>query len=68
MSSRRSDDLVSALNSLGFYSEDCRYYTNGKLTVERAGSELVGTTIEQLADQLAIVEVKKPVSGASLSM
>lgn len=48
MSSRRSDDLVSLLNSLGFYTEDCIHYTNGELTVVRAGSELVGTTIEQL--------------------
>ena len=67
MSSHRSDELVSMLNSLGFYSADCRNYTNGKLTVERAGSELVGTTSEQLADQLSMVE--KPTSGASaLSM
>ncbi|WP_341744598.1 hypothetical protein [Azonexus hydrophilus] len=50
MSSRRSDELVSMLNSLGFYSEDCVNYTNGEKTVVRDGGDLVGTTIEQLAD------------------
>lgn len=49
MSSYRKDELVSMLNSLGFYSEDGRFYTNGAITVERDGSALVGTTIEQLA-------------------
>ena len=49
MSSYRSDELVSMLNSLGFYSEDCIHYTNGTFSVERDGSKLIGTTIEELA-------------------
>lgn len=68
MSSRRCDDLVSMLNSLGFYTENCRHYSNGNLTVERAGSELVGMTIEQLADKVSTVEgigciAEEPYSG-----
>lgn len=59
MSSRRSDDLVSMLNSLGFYTADSIHYTNGDLTVVRAGSDLVGTTIEQIQAQLTV----SPCSG-----
>lgn len=49
MSSNRSDELVSTLNSLGFYSEDGVRYSNGTVAVERVGSTLIGTTIEELA-------------------
>lgn len=54
MSSRHGDELVSRLNSLGFYTEDCSHYSNGEITVERDGSELVGTTIEQLASRVTL--------------
>jgi hypothetical protein len=65
MSSQRSDELVSTLNSLGFYSNDCRHYTNGSMVVKRAGNELVGTTIEQLAEQLSMVTDKKVANSSA---
>ncbi len=52
MSGSRKDGLISVLNSLGFYTEDGRHYSNGSLTVERAGSSLVGITLEALEEKL----------------